>query len=92
MAPAGARKRGPTKNPGTRRRTAARTVQDNMLDRAGVENSSGRSDSNSRKRGPCTSWEFNMPEHVPGRRTSGLGVLDRVLGVLHVVVGVIIVV
>ena len=27
-----------------------------------------------------------MPEHVPGRRTSGIGVLGRVLGVLHVIV------
>ena len=34
-------------------------------------------------------WEFDMPEHVPGRRTSGLGVLDRVLGVLHVIVIVV---
>ena len=33
-----------------------------------------------------------MPEHVPGRRTPGLGVLGRVLGVLHVVVIVIIIV
>ena len=31
-------------------------------------------------------WEFDMPEHFPGRRTSGLGVLDRVLGVCYVVV------
>ena len=36
---------GPVKNPGTRRRTAARTVQD----RAGAENSSGRSDSRKRE-------------------------------------------
>ena len=45
MAPAGARRRAPEKNPGTRRRTDARTVQE----RAGVENSSGQSDSRKRK-------------------------------------------
>ena len=45
MASAGARRRGPEKNPGARRRTVARTVQD----RAGAENSSGRSDSRKRE-------------------------------------------
>ena len=38
MAPIGARRRAPEKNPGAHRRTAARTVQD----RAGAENSSSR--------------------------------------------------
>ena len=38
-------RRAPEKNPRTRRRTAARTVQD----RAGAENSSGRSDSRKRE-------------------------------------------
>jgi len=46
MSLACAWRRAPQKNPGTRRRTAARTVQD----RAGAENSSGRSESDSRKR------------------------------------------
>ena len=38
-----------------------------------------------------TMWEFDVPEHVPGRRTSGLGVLSRVLDVLHIIIVIIII-
>ena len=36
--------------------------------------------------------KFDVPGHVPGRRTSGLGVLDRVLPVIIIITVVVVVV
>ena len=41
---------------------------------------------------PPTMWEFDVPEHVLGRRTSGLGVFGRDLSVLHVINVVVIII
>ena len=41
---------------------------------------------------PPTMSKFDVPGHVPGRRTSGLGVLDRVLPVIIIITVVVVVV